>query len=585
MTEKLQILHLENSPHDAEIIRSTLRREGILCDVHRVASKQDYLAALEARKFDLILSDYSLPGFAGIPPLDVARECAPQTPFIFVSDAIGEERAIESIKNGARHYVLKNKLAGLATAVRRALDEEKAQRDRRTAEEALQRAREELEQRVNERTTDLEKTNRLLQQEIENRKKVEVNLHRAHRVLSQTVSRLQETNVRLQEVDRHKSRFLSSMSHELRTPLNSILGFADLLRGQHFGKLNAKQRSYVGQIENSGKHLLDLINDLLDIAKIDAGAIDVHLERFDLRECVEGVVSLFANQTRKKQLRTSVEVAAQLESVCADRRKCKQILLNLLSNAVKYTPEGGAIAIRAWLVHRTLRLEVEDTGPGISPDEQANIFSEFYQADRVRDEELGGTGIGLALTKRLVALQGGQIGVTSERGRGSTFWITLDQPGAPTEADQPSPARPHSVSIDTRTSGRILVAEDHPLNLAMMLDMLSLKDYEVAVARNGEEAVDLAQSFNPDVILMDIRMPVLDGLEAINQLRALPRFAQTPIVALTASADEQAVDDCFQAGCTEHVAKPIQSAALFALLERLLIRPSAARRPQPQSTI
>jgi CheY-like chemotaxis protein len=362
------------------------------------------------------------------------------------------------------------------------------------------------------------------------------------------------------------------MSHELRTPLNAILGFADLLRGQFFGPLNEKQLAYVNQLDASGKHLLALINDLLDMAKIDAGAMDVVLERFAPREMFDSTMSMLSAQFRRKHIETSVEVDPVFDTITGDLRKCKQIMLNLLSNAVKYTPEHGRVDIRATRERNGwLRVTVTDTGVGIANDQLEKVFSEFHQADRARDEQLGGTGIGLALTRRLVELHGGSIGVDSELGKGSTFWFVLPQP----DNAVVTPVEPETVETVSARSAladfRILVAEDNEVNLSMILDMLHARGYQAVVARNGQEAVNLAQQHEPDLILMDIRMPVMDGLEATARIRSIPGLSETPIVALTASAGLDSEERCLAAGCTAHLAKPIQTRELFAVLRRYLL--------------
>jgi len=245
--------------------------------------------------------------------------------------------------------------------------------------------------------------------------------------LRDSLKQLEGTNRQLQEVNILKNKFLSTMSHELRTPLNAIIGFTDLLAGQFFGTLNEKQISYVKQVDSSSKHLLSLITDLLDIAKIDAGKIEINLEDFVLVDTINAVITMIKTQLNKKGHKLEIECDPNIGIIQADNRKFKQVVLNFLTNAIKYTPEGGAIIIRASKEPGKILISVTDTGIGIEPEDQEKIFSEFYQVDRVRDESLGGVGIGLALTQRLVKLQGGDIGVESERGKGSTFWFTLPQ--------------------------------------------------------------------------------------------------------------------------------------------------------------
>ena len=372
----------------------------------------------------------------------------------------------------------------------------------------------------------------------------------------------------LKAINRAKTSFLSSMSHELRTPLNAIIGSSDLLGGQHLGPLNEKQLSYVKQVSSGGKHLLALINDILDMAKIDAGVMQAELGEVDPAEMVEAVASMMKAQFKEKQLELTVEVDSSVRQIRADERKFKQILLNLLSNAIKYTPERGRVQIRTALVNSSwYRVEVTDTGLGIDPGEQKKIFSEFYQADQIRDEALGGIGLGLALTRRLVELHGGEIGVESEVGKGSTFWFTLPYKG-PVVTEQVGEKLNEAGKM--ASGRRILVAEDDEVNLNLILDLLSIHGYDVVVAKNGQEAVDLTQRHQPNLILMDVKMPVMGGLEATEQIRAMPEFSDLPIIALTASVGDADQMQQVAAGCTAFLPKPLDSTLLFETIEKYL---------------
>lgn len=388
--------------------------------------------------------------------------------------------------------------------------------------------------------------------------------------LQESMKNLESTNIQLEEANRHKTRFLSAMSHELRTPLNAILGFSDLLAGQHFGDINEKQMKYVRQIETSGKHLLELINDLLDVAKIDAGAMELTLTSFDLCKAAEETLSMLSTQINQKGIRTSILADPNLPKVYGDIRKIRQIFLNLLSNAVKYTAtNNGQIDIRLECPGNYFRCTVIDNGLGIEEQDQSKIFSEFYQANRRRDEVLGGTGIGLALTRRLVEIHGGEIGVTSLPGEGSSFYFTLPmkeerkiiQPVAPVATTKPR---------QLISGARILVVEDNEVNRAMIIDMLGIHEHKVFVATNGQEALTMAEKCDPELIFMDIRMPVMDGMEATRNLRTKPKFKDLPIIALTASVEPFTRRMCKEAGCTDHLAKPVQSHELFEVIEREL---------------
>ena len=414
--------------------------------------------------------------------------------------------------------------------------------ERNQVEAELAKERQHLEQTVNQRTNELR----------------------------DTLKKVKDTNIHLKQANQAKSRFLSSMSHELRTPLNGILGFTDLLQGQFFGKLNEKQLDYVNQIDESGKHLLSLINDLLDVTKIDAGAMELEMEEIQPEEFIEASVVVMISQVKKKKINVKSTIDPDLAVVTADIRRCNQIMLNLLSNALKYTPEGGRVEIRvARDGDSHVRVEVSDSGIGIKADDIEKIFSEFHQAAHVREEQLGGTGIGLALTRRLVELHEGKIGVKSEPGKGSTFWFTLPVKKALNKTDNKAEEE-HEAKGSPSTGRRILVAEDNKVNLKMILDMLSIHNHNVKVAKNGQEAIELAQSFKPELILMDIRMPLMNGMEATKRLRTMPGFADTPIIALTASTGTGAEERQIIAGCTAHLAKPIQTKELFETPEKYL---------------
>ncbi|HRU05358.1 MAG TPA: ATP-binding protein [Candidatus Brocadiia bacterium] len=417
--------------------------------------------------------------------------------------------------------------------------------------------------------------------DITERKRVQEGLEEQRRLLERAVEdrtaalrdsmrRLEEANERLAEANRQKSLFLSTMSHELRTPLNAVIGFADLLAGQFFGRLNEKQKEHVAQIANSGKHLLAMISDLLDMAKIDAGVMTLDLKPFDAREVAAGAVEMVRPQAQNKRQTLDLDLGAEPVMVYGDARRHRQVLLNLLTNAVKFTAPGGRVGVRLKVrPGEAVRVEVSDTGPGVKASEMPRLFTPFYQSQRVRDEELGGTGIGLALAKRLVELHGGCIGVESEEGKGSVFWFETPIKEHTEALAGAAPAAPASGAVDPK-GRRILLAEDNEANAAMVMGMLSVHGHHVSVAHNGLEAVEMAREIRPELILMDIRMPVLDGLEATRRIRAVSGLEDTPIIALTASAGAEAESRHLAAGCTAHVTKPVESKELFAVLRRYL---------------
>jgi len=383
--------------------------------------------------------------------------------------------------------------------------------------------------------------------------------------LDQARSEKEETYHRLEQVNRHKSKFISSMSHELRTPLNGILGFTDLLKSGHFGAINDTQSDFVSQIETSGKHLLELISGLLDVAKIDSGSMEIDLQSCKPNNIFSEVVGLIQPQLVERKIELKQLIDPTVETVVCDMRKVIQIMVNLLSNAIKYTPEKGLIEIVITKENGFTKFAVSDNGIGISPVDQEIIFDEFAQANRARDEALGGTGIGLALSRRLVELHGGEIGVESQEGKGSKFWFTL--PYKKVEQKIKELETTENKKKSSNPSGRsILVVEDNQTNLEMIKYLLGINSHNVSTARNGKEAISQAQLIKPELILMDIRMPIMNGLVATKKIREISNFSNLPIIALTASAGEDSRDECLAAGCTDHISKPIQLSELSDML-------------------
>jgi PAS domain S-box-containing protein len=388
--------------------------------------------------------------------------------------------------------------------------------------------------------------------------------------LLRTLHLVEDANLQLQEANSVKNRFLSSMSHELRTPLHAILGFTDLLAGEHYGSLNRKQQRYVQQIDQSGRHLLSLINDLLDVAKIDIGTMELGLERIDLKDSVSGTMALLNPQVVRKNLSFVLECDPNLPAITADRKKIKHILFCIIDNAIKVSHEGSEIVIHIGRAgYDYVRVDIHDSGDTIDSDEKETLFSESHQSDRVQNGQLGGRGVGLALTQRLIEIHGGRIGVESRPEGGNTFWFTL--PAMATINSQVEAAKTRRSAPMNLQGRKILVVEDNELNLSMLCDMLATLHHQVIEARNGQEAVQLAQSSLPDMILMDIRMPVMNGLEATRLIRDLPGFDSIPIIALSASTGTEAEQLQREAGCTATLPKPFTYRSLIGTLEKYLL--------------
>ena len=390
--------------------------------------------------------------------------------------------------------------------------------------------------------------------------------------------------------NRAKSEFLANMSHEIRTPMNAILGLTHLgLEGTP-----ERQREYLSKINDSAELLLNILNDLLDFSKIEAGKISLENVAFDLYEVMGRLSSVFGAQARGKQLDFTVTIAPETPRYLrGDPLRLGQVLMNLTNNAIKFTERGGVTVTVAPAEQSedkvTLRYAVEDTGIGLQPEQQGRLFQAFSQADSSTTRKFGGTGLGLVISKRLIELMGGEIAVDSEYGRGSIFRFTasfgrgkqLASPGALERGLR------HAISqrdLDRLRGARVLVAEDNAINRQIIRELLKKAHLDIVMVENGQEAVEAARQQSFDLVLMDIQMPVMDGLLATRELRKLPRFADTPIIALTANVFQTDIEQCLGAGMNDHIGKPVKLGELFAKLARWLDasgRKSTDRDPAP----
>ena len=402
---------------------------------------------------------------------------------------------------------------------------------RSQAQKEIMRLNEELEQRVHERTVQLEQANGELAMAMEEAK----------------------------SANQAKSAFLSSMSHELRTPLNAILGFAQILTSDKLPSTLAQKKEFANHILKSGRHLLTLINEILDLAKIESGAVALSMEPVALQEILQECESMVAPLAGQRGIRLLFPEHCTA-NVTADRTRLKQILLNLLSNAIKYNREAGAVvADCSPSGPGLLRISVQDTGLGLHPDQVRMLFQPFNRLGQESSAEEG-TGIGLVVTKRLVELMGGTIGVTSSLGVGSMFWIEL-------AATEPVPSRldaaaQHPARVARHRRGNapavVLYVEDNPANLKLVEEIISFRpDLQLLSAPDGQLGIELARAHQPDIILMDINLPGVNGIDALKLLRNDPRTADIPVIALTANAMPRDVEKGLAAGFFRYLIKPI----------------------------
>jgi PAS domain S-box-containing protein len=407
-------------------------------------------------------------------------------------------------------------------------------------------------------------------------KQAETNLYQAN-------ERLELTNSELQQATRLKDEFLATMSHELRTPLNAILGMSEALQDEVFGSLNSRQINSISTIEKSGEHLLSLINDLLDVSKISAGKLELNITEVSLADLCKSSLVFIKQKAFEKQIQLDTHLPANLDRIFVDERRMRQVLINLLSNAVKFTPNGGAIALfisvkSPAVCHQTegysLCFAISDTGIGIASDDIPKLFQPFIQVDSNLNRKYEGTGLGLVLVKQIVELHGGFVSIDSEVGKGSCFSIMLPQTDLKSMSESldshPSESIAASSPVDAPIAPLILLAEDNELNVNTFSSYLIAKGYRTIVANNGREAIALYQSQQPDLILMDVQMPDLDGIAAIEYIRQQSTQIRPPIIAITALAMAGDREKCLAAGANKYITKPLKLRELYQAIQECL---------------
>jgi signal transduction histidine kinase/CheY-like chemotaxis protein len=385
------------------------------------------------------------------------------------------------------------------------------------------------------------------------------------------------------DANRAKSEFLALMSHELRTPMNAILGFAQLLDGSHFGPTTAKQKEFVAQILFSGNHLLGLINDVLDLSKIEAGKLAVSMECVDLVPLMKSVFATLGQSAAKVE----IDLGAQdfglgMPPVMADRVRLAQILINLGSNAIKYNRPRGTVRISYEHLDGRIRISIVDTGIGIPSERQAELFQPFNRLG-AEHRAIEGTGVGLALSRRLIESMGGTIGFSSTPGEGSRFWIDVPVYRSATGEDEavPTAAVPE---LPHRSGFSVLYVEDNPANLALVRNVLAtLTDVDVIEATNGTMGIAMAKQHRPDIVVLDINLPDMSGYDLLQQLKRMPELAGTPILALSASALPREIKRGLQAGFFRYLTKPLDMNKFLGAIDSALSESDREEATSPMS--
>jgi len=507
------------------------------CHIEEAADGASALELLREGVFDCVLLDFVLPGMTGLEFLTLAAvDGEPPCAVVLVTGQGNEVTAVEAMKRGAQDYLVKDQVN--ASSLWRAMTQ------------AITQV--ELRQRLAASLRDLTAANRGLEREVAIRKAAE-----AEMCIAKDAA---------EDANQAKTRFVAMVSHELRTPLHGILGYAQILRIE--GGLSARQDERLGAMMQAGRHLLEMIERVLDFASIEAGRIHLHPSPVAVRELTEACIAAIVPKANERGLSLRVVNAHDApRHVVADPPRLRQVILNLLGNAVKYTDAGGVeLRVLAGATRGALRVEVADTGRGIDEASRDRLFQVFERLDAARSVE--GTGLGLAIAARIIGLMGGTINYSPNPGGGSVFWFEL--PAA--DVESPALAAP-AAGASPRSGQRVLVVDDIKINLDIISSFLQAADRAVILADSGAESVRLAAEQPFDLILMDVRMPEMDGLEATRRIRSLPGArGEVPILALTAYTSLEQIAQCLDAGMDGHVPKPVDRETLIRAIDDMVAR-------------
>jgi signal transduction histidine kinase/uncharacterized protein (DUF302 family) len=528
------LLAIDDDPDNRAFLTKAIVKQGF--DVVAAPNAASARRQLDGRRPALIFLDVQMPEESGLMLLPQMLRDFPEAVVVMMTAYGSEQVAAEALRGGADDYIAKPiDLQRLRELLERNLEKQRLRQERQSLVERLK------------------ESNRYLM--------------RQHAALRRADEEILQVNRQLEQSNRYKSEFLANMSHELRTPLNAILGFSEILLDTTMTLTTGERTEFLRNIHSSGQHLLGLINDILDLAKIEAGKMELKAEQLSVAEAVQEVTAILEPMARQQGLQLSVLGLSETGNVKADRSKFKQVLYNLLSNAIKFTPAPGHVTLTVKDSVEQLTVSVHDTGIGIKPEDLPKLFREFEQIDGSYTRRYQGTGLGLALCRRFVQMHGGRIWAESQFGKGSTFTFTIPHEARATGAPAPSPEEP-AQSTDLMDLPLALVVEDDPSSSQRLTAEIQGVGFRVAHARDGEEAVRKAMEILPDLVVMETVLPSRDGWQVLQELRDRAATADVPVLICSVTRN-QALMERF--GVVAYVAKPWATKTMQDELRRIAL--------------
>jgi signal transduction histidine kinase len=511
------LLAIDDDPDNRAFLTKAVSKQGF--DIVAAPNATQARRQLDGRRPALIFLDVQMPEESGLSLLPQMLRDFPESVVVMMTAYGSEQVAAEALRGGADDYIAKPiDLRRLRELLERNLEKQRLRAERQSLVERLK------------------DSNRYLM--------------RQHAALRQADEEILQVNRQLEQSSRYKSEFLANMSHELRTPLNAIMGFSEILLDVTMNLTSGERTEFLRNIHSSGQHLLGLINDILDLAKIEAGKMDLHAEAMPVTQALQEVAAILEPMARQQGLQLKTVGVAEVGVIKADRSKFKQVLYNLLSNAVKFTPAPGTITVSVKDSAEQLTVSVEDTGIGMKPEDLPKLFREFEQIDGSYTRRYQGTGLGLALCRRFVEMHGGRIWAESQFGKGSIFTFTI--PREPRLASE-APVEEVAQTVESMELPLVLVVEDEPASSQRMTAEIQGVGFRVAHAFDGNEAVRKAMEILPDLVVMETVLPVKDGWQVLQELRARAATADVPVLICSVTQNQQLMDEFGVAG---FVAKP-----------------------------